>query len=81
MADSQAVGLYRLKLLEKEENGISSEIEFIRPVLAMNKIYVAVSKNATNAARKLMDFNRGLIKIYRKGMVRKIRRKHRKYIK
>ncbi|RKZ80097.1 MAG: hypothetical protein DRR19_24085 [Candidatus Parabeggiatoa sp. nov. 1] len=81
MADSQAVGEYRLKLLEKEENGISSEIEFIKPELAKNKIYVAISKNATNAARKLMDFNRGLIKIYRKGIVRKIRWKHKKYIK
>jgi polar amino acid transport system substrate-binding protein len=79
MADSRAVGKYRLKILEKEIPGIRKKIEFIRPVLAMNKLYVAVSKNATNAHRKLMDFNRGFRKIYFNGTYRKIKRKHRGY--
>jgi polar amino acid transport system substrate-binding protein len=81
MADSQVVGKYRLKhFLEKKKPGISSQVEFIRPVLAMNKIYVAISKKAPNAYRKLIDFNQGLRKIYLNGTFRKIKMKHRKYI-
>jgi polar amino acid transport system substrate-binding protein len=80
MADSEVVGHYRLKhFLEKKEPGIRSKIEFIKPVLAMNKIYVAISKNAPNPHRKLIDFNQGLRKIYLNGSFRKIKRKHRKY--
>ncbi|MEK8016428.1 MAG: transporter substrate-binding domain-containing protein [Candidatus Parabeggiatoa sp.] len=79
MADSRAVGKDRLKILENEIPGISQKIEFIKPVLAMNKLYVAVSKNATNAYRKLMDFNQGFRKILRNGTYRKIKRKHRGY--
>jgi len=80
MADSEVVGNYRLKhFLEKKESGISSKIEFLKPVLAMNKIYVAISKKAPNAYRKLIDFNQGLRKIYLNGTFRKIKREHKKY--
>jgi polar amino acid transport system substrate-binding protein len=78
MADSRAVGKFRLKFLENEIPGIRNEIEFIRPVLAMNKIYVAISKKATNAYRKLIDFNQGFRKIYFRGIFRKIMKKHKK---
>ncbi len=78
MADSRAVGKFRLKFLEKEIPGIRKEIVFIRPFLAMNKIYVAISKKATNAYRKLIDFNQGLRKIYFRGIFRKIKKKHKK---
>ncbi|RKZ38318.1 MAG: hypothetical protein DRQ49_01275 [Gammaproteobacteria bacterium] len=80
MADSRAVGKYHLKLLEKKKPGIGQEIEFIMPVLAMNKLYVAVSKKTTNAYRKLIDFNQGLRKIYMNGSFRKIKAKHKKHI-
>jgi len=80
MADSRAVGKYHLKLLEKKKPGISQEIEFIKPVLAMNKLYVAISKKTTNAYRKLIDFNQGLRKIYMNGSFRKIKAKHKKHI-
>lgn len=82
MADSQVVGKFRLKkVLEKRISGISNRIEFIRPVLAMNKIYVAISKKAPNADVKLIEFNQGLRKIYLNGTFRKIKMKHRKYIR
>jgi polar amino acid transport system substrate-binding protein len=80
MADSQAVGKYQLKLLEKRYPGISQKIKFIKPVLAINKLYVAISKKTTNAYRKLMDFNKGLRKLYMKGSFRRIKKKHKKYI-
>ncbi|MCK5719171.1 MAG: transporter substrate-binding domain-containing protein [Thiomargarita sp.] len=80
MADSQAVGKYHLKLLEARNHGIIKKIEFIKPVLAMNKLYVAISKNAANATQKLIDFNQGLRKIYMNGSFRKIKKKHKKYI-
>jgi len=77
MADSKSVGNYRLtEFLEKDIPGISNEIEFIKPVLAMNKIYIAISKKAINAQKKLIDFNKGLRKIYRNGSFKKIKRKH-----
>lgn len=79
MADSRSVGKFRLKFLEREIKGISKEIEFIKPVLAMNKIYVAISKKATDATQKLIDFNQGLRKIYFNGSFRKIKRKHQEY--
>jgi len=82
MADSQVVGKFRMKrVLEKKFENISKRIEFIRPVLAMNKIYVAISKKAPNADVKLIDFNQGLRKIYLNGTFRKIKMKHRKYIR
>ncbi len=80
VADSQAVGKYRLKILEEKNPGISKKIEFIKPVLAMNKIYVAISKKTTNAQQKLIDFNQGLRKIYMNGSFRKIKKKHKKHI-
>jgi polar amino acid transport system substrate-binding protein len=81
VADSQVVGNFRLKaVLEKNTSGISDRIEFIQPVLAMNKIYVAISKKAPNADVKLIDFNQGLRKIYLNGTFRKIKMKHSKYI-
>ncbi|MDM8566389.1 transporter substrate-binding domain-containing protein [Candidatus Halobeggiatoa sp. HSG11] len=77
MADSKSVGNYRLtKFLEKDVPGISDNIEFIKPVLAMNKIYIAISKKATNAQKKLIDFNKGLRKIYKNGSFKKIKKKH-----
>jgi ABC-type amino acid transport substrate-binding protein len=77
MADSRSVGNYRLsKFLENSIPGISNDIEFIKPVLAMNKIYIAISKKATNAQKKLIDFNKGLRKIYKNGSFRKIKKKH-----
>ncbi len=79
MADSRAVGKYQIKGLENETPGISSEIEFIQPVLAMNKIYVAISKKATKSQKKLINFNQGLRKIYLNGTFKKIKEKHKKY--
>jgi polar amino acid transport system substrate-binding protein len=79
MADSRAVGKYRLKILENEISGISKKIKFIRPVLAMNKLYVAVSKKATNAHRKLIDFNLGFREILKNRTYRKIKKNHRGY--
>jgi polar amino acid transport system substrate-binding protein len=81
MADSDVVGNFRLEnFLERKQPGISSLIEFIQPVLAMNKIYVAISKKAPDADLKLIDFNQGLRKIYINGAFRKIKTKHNKYI-
>ena len=81
MADSQVVGLFRMKeVLEKKIANISEEIEFIKPVLAMNKIYVAISKKAADADLKLIDFNQGLRKIYLNGTFRKIKQKHKQYM-
>jgi len=80
MADSQAVGKYHLKLLEKRYPGISKKIKFIKPFLAINKLYVAISKKTTNAYQKLIDFNRGLRKLYMNGSFRKIKKKHLKHI-
>lgn len=80
MADSQAVGKYHLKLLEKMYPGISKKIQFIKPVLAINKLYVAISKKTTNAYQKLIDLNKGLRKLYMNGSFRKIKKKHQKYI-
>jgi len=77
MADSKSVGNYRLtEFLEKDIPGVADSIEFIQPVLAMNKIYIAISKKATNAQTKLIDFNKGLRKIYRNGDFKKIKQKH-----
>ncbi|MCK5876500.1 MAG: transporter substrate-binding domain-containing protein [Candidatus Marithrix sp.] len=77
MADSKSVGHYRLtEFLEKDIPGITDDIEFIKPVLAMNKIYIAISKKAINAQKKLIDFNKGLRKIYKNGSFRKIKKKH-----
>jgi len=78
MADSRAVGKYHIKNLENQNPGISTKIEFIRPFLAMNKIYVAISKKATNAQKKLIHFNQGLMKIYRNGTFRRIKNEHKK---
>ena len=78
MADSRAVGKYQIKNLENETPGISSEIEFIKPVLAMNKIYVAISKKATKAQKQLIHFNQGFRKIYLNGTFKKIKEKHKK---
>jgi polar amino acid transport system substrate-binding protein len=82
MADSQVVGLFRMKeVLESTIDNISEEIEFIKPVLAMNKIYVAISKKASDADLKLIDFNQGLRKIYLNGTFRKIKKRHKQYMR
>ena len=81
MADSQVVGKFRMKhVLEEDTPGLSEQIEFIQPVLAMNKIYVAISKKTRDADLKLIDFNQGLRKIYMNGTFRKIKAKHKKYL-
>jgi polar amino acid transport system substrate-binding protein len=73
MADSEAVGEYQLS---KMDSKISSEIEFIKPYLSMNKIYVAISKKATNSFQKLIDFNQGLMAIYRDHSLFQIKNQH-----
>jgi len=78
MADSRAVGKYHIKSLETEAPGIGAQIEFIQPVLAMNKIYVAISKKATKAQKKLIHFNQGLRRIYLNGTFKRIKEKHKK---
>lgn len=82
MTDTEAAVKYLLEqTLEKELPGISEKIEFIKPVLAMNKMYVAISKKAQDADLKLIDFNQGLRAIYLDGTFRKIKSKHKKLLK
>jgi len=69
------------QILEEKEPGISETIEFIKPVLAMNKMYVAISKKAVDADLKLIDFNQGLRTIYLDGTFRKIKMKHQKMLR
>jgi polar amino acid transport system substrate-binding protein len=73
MADSEAVGEYQLSKMAPE---FASQIEFIKPYLSMNNIYVAISKKATNSFQKLIDFNQGFRVIYFNGSFRKIKHKH-----
>lgn len=81
MTDTEAAVKYLAEqLLEKEFPGISDKIEFIKPVLAMNKMYVAISKKAVDADLKLIDFNQGLRSIYLDGTFRKIKMKHKKLL-
>ncbi|OQW87979.1 MAG: hypothetical protein BWK78_08660 [Thiotrichaceae bacterium IS1] len=49
--------------------------------MAMNKMYVAISKKAQDADLKLIDFNQGLRTIYLDGTFRKIKSKHKKLLK
>ncbi|GEM_PF-196394 len=82
MTDTEAAVLYLAEhVLEQEETGISEQIEFIKPVLAMNKMYVAISKKAVDADLKLIDFNQGLRTIYLDGTFRSIKAKHKKLLK
>jgi polar amino acid transport system substrate-binding protein len=69
------------QVLEEKEAGISEAVEFIKPVLAMNKMYVAISKKAVDADLKLIDFNQGLRTIYLDGTFRKVKMKHQKMLR
>lgn len=82
MTDTEAAVKYMMEqVLDKETPGLSDQIEFIKPVLAMNKMYVAISKKAVDADLKLIDFNQGLRTIYLDGTFRKIKIKHKKMLK
>lgn len=82
MTDTEAAIKYLAEnILEDQEAGIGEQIEFIKPVLALNKMYVAISKKAVDADLKLIDFNQGLRTIYLDGTFRKIKLKHKKLLK
>ena len=52
----------------------TGDVQFMEPALAMNDLYLTLSKKADNAAQKLEDFNNGLKILQEDGTIKRIMR-------
>lgn len=67
------VGFYTLK---KEMPNMLGQIEFVDPALALNNLYVCISKKAKDYDKKITAFNKGLKSLKADGTFDKILKKH-----
>lgn len=69
--------LHRLKyVLEKQMPGISKQVVAMEPALLVTALYIAVSKKARDAEKKLVDLNDALRTIFLDGTYQAIQKKH-----